>query len=101
MKVPGRTLQRLSARSGTVELTAILVWSGSDGSQERTPHRIRTAESAGSSDLFEALVCFFQLAARSLRSHLQNIMGWRFPQLAREYALEVPNAHCGPVCQLL
>src|SRR5205807_8488475 len=40
----------------TVELTAILVGRGSDGSPERTPHRISTSESAGNSDLFEALV---------------------------------------------
>src|SRR6266436_4724061 len=100
-KPPSRTLQQLSAPFRTVELTAILVGRGSHGSQECTPHRIRTAESAGGSDLLEALVRTFQLPARSFGSHLQNIVGWRFSQLAREHALEIANAHCGSVCQLL
>jgi len=61
---------------------------GSHGSQECTPHRISTAESAGASDLLEALVRTLQLPARSFGSHLQDIVGWRFSQLAREHALE-------------
>ena len=46
----------LSIGLSTVELTAILVGRGSYGSQERTPHRISASESAGGSDLFEALI---------------------------------------------
>jgi ABC-type antimicrobial peptide transport system permease subunit len=83
-----------------VELTAIPVGRGSHGSQECAPHRIRTAESAGGSDLFEALVRSLQLPAHSFGSHLQNIVGRRFSELASEHALEIPNAHCGSVCQL-
>jgi len=101
LKLPSRILQQLSAPFRTVELTAILVGRGSHGSQECTPHRIRTAESAGGSDLFEALVRTLQLPARRFGSHLQDIVGWRFSQLAREHALEIANAHGASVCQLL
>jgi hypothetical protein len=45
-----------SIRLSTVELTAILVGRGSHGSQERTPHRISTSESARGSDLFETSI---------------------------------------------
>ena len=82
--------QQLSAPFRTVEPAAILVGRGSHGAQERTPHRIRTAESAGGSDLFEALVRTLQLPARRFGPHLQNIVGWRFSQLARKHALEIP-----------
>jgi len=57
-----------------MELTAIFMGRGAHRSQERTPHRIRTAESADGSDLFEALVRTLQLAARSFGAHLQNIV---------------------------
>jgi len=56
LKFPSQVLQQWSAPFRTVEPTAILVGRGSHGSQERTPHRVRTAESAGGSDLFKALV---------------------------------------------
>lgn len=100
-RVRARISEQSRATSRAVELTAILVRRGAHGSQEGATHRICTAESAGGSDLFEALVRSFQLPARCFGSHLQDIMGWRFSQLAGEYALEIPNAHCATVCQLL
>ena len=100
-KLPGRILQQLREPFRIVKLTAILARRRSDRSQERTPHRVRTAKSTGGSNLFEALVRCLQLPAHSLGSRLQNIVRWRLPQLAREHALEISNAHCGAVCELL
>ncbi|MGB9403377.1 MAG: hypothetical protein WCA98_07550, partial [Candidatus Acidiferrales bacterium] len=51
--------------------------------------------------MFKPLIRSLQLPARSFGSHLQNIAGWRFSQLAREHALEIPNAHPGSVRYLV
>lgn len=51
--------------------------------------------------MFEALVRTLQLPTHSFGSHLQNIVGGRFSQLAHENAFEIANAHCGSVCELL
>jgi hypothetical protein len=84
-----------------VSLTAIFVRRRSHRSQGRTPHRVRTPKPAGGSDLFETMVCSLQLPARGFGSHLRNIVGWSFSQLAREHALEIADAHGGSLCQLL
>ena len=57
-----------------MKLTAVLVGRSSHGSEERTPHRTRAAESAGRCDLLEALVGSLQLLARRFCSHLQNML---------------------------
>jgi len=53
-----------------------------------------------------AAICFSlglysPAAARSFGAHLQNIVGWRFPNSRVNTRSKIANAHCGSVCQLL
>src|ERR1700746_442221 len=102
----GNLLRPSSAAAGnpiwrTVELTAILVGRGSDGSQERTPHDISSSKPAGGSNLFKAAIRLFEPVTSCLDARLQNILRWCPSYLARERALKIPDAHGDAICKNL
>ena len=83
-KFPSRILRQLSGPFSTVDLMAILVGRCSHGAQEPASHRISAAESAGGSDLFEALVRSLQLPDGS-RASWKNAIPLCFANASRSF----------------
>src|SRR5262249_36836096 len=60
---------------------------------EGAPHPVCGRESSIDGNLFESLLCSFQLAARRFNTGMQNVLRRCGAYLSREDAFEVANAH--------
>jgi hypothetical protein len=79
---------------------AVPARSDAEKPDEGAAHSIHASESGGRGDLLQPLVRALELTARGLDPHLQHVLRGARAHLAREYALEVSNAHRHPIREI-